>query len=964
MSTASIIHSLITKHEELSRLLPLISGITIIEYDGENIEGTKGLYEYLLSNELSVNVINRIIICGRKTEKLHDNISMLRTLFPSVEPEMLNKDWHDVDFYSLNIYDSLIFHMASSEVSVGAYDNYSRDGKKLREIVDLTRQAYFACFLSEEDVLWCFDEEDQYCLRVQLRLSDFESEEREETVKPTVYCLEKQEYIQMCNNTLIAKDYFFQCVDEAEHGCEECNQCSKYGKRKQCPFAQRKIAEFYRRGMYVPKDEKIAHQWEVMASRQGYKPAHIQVADDFLEGYGCNQSTKDALEIYKEYARENDEYCINRIIELAEGTDSRERIAAVPFIAQLAKGGNEDMILKLSDAFQSGEYGLPKDIVQQEEWIRQGAENGNPRFVKAMAEMYEVNNDWTKAYKWYKKQAEVSPGTVPDSKLDEVELKMITKGASDDDIAQKGMNYLYGYYGIERDTHLAYRCLNYAKEKNIPLAKGLLGQMFFYGIGVEQSSQTGRRLLIEAFKDDDMLSMEKIIYVFHADSVEDDIDYIVNTIENEINKGNRYAFYLKGKCCLDGRLYEQSETQAFEMMQEAAMLGYPPAQYQLAMMFKDGIGTLEDSYQYRQWIETSAENGHYEAEGMYGVILFGDRRSRSTAFNFLKSAFDKGYVNSEAEWCLAQCYMYGIGTEKDLDLAYPLYIKTAEEGNANAQVKLCEDYFKGNDSLSKDYRESARWGEAAIAQDKKGVRFWTAYASSCIGNHDRAKELYLELSNEGNGAAMNNYACELSDYKEKAEWFQKAADAGDNYGMWNLGRYYRDGIGVEEDIEKAIELLTKSANLGCEGAITDIARIFRYGKGVEVNGEEAVKWYKVGVDKGYDDNLLELAQIYLDGTIVEKDIETAIHYYKLAAEKGIEGAILKLGEIYEDGLGVEVNTHKAIFWYRKAAANGNEEAKENLKRLGTNWIIDGKIEDDIDDDDIDMGTNTDDDILF
>ena len=33
--------------------------------------------------------------------------------------------------------------------------------------------------------------------------------------------------------------------------------------------------------------------------------------------------------------------------------------------------------------------------------------------------------------------------------------------------------------------------------------------------------------------------------------------------------------------------------------------------------------------------------------------------------------------------------------------------------------------------------------------------------------------------------------------------------------------------------------------------------------------------------------------------------------------------------------------------------NGNEKAKESLKRLGANWIVNGKIEDDVDDGDID-----------
>ena len=960
MITALTIRSLISHNDELSRLLPLISGITIIEYNGENINGSKGLSEYLIRNNLSVNVINRIIICGKKSEKLLGNISMLRALFPYVELEVLNKDWQDADFNSLNVYDVLVFHMAGDEITVGAYDNNGRDGERFREIVKQTRQAYYVCVLSD-DALWHFDREDLYRLRVQLRLSDFENEEGEDTIEPTAFCLEKQEYIQMCSETLIPKDFFFQCVDEADHGCEECNQCSKYGNRKQCPFAQRKIADFYRRGMYVPQDEKIAHQWEIMSSRQGYKPAHIQVADDLLNGCGCNQSTTDALEIYIEYARKNDEYCINRIIELAEGSDTKERIAAIPYIAQLAKGGNEDMILKLSDAFQCGEYGLPKDIVQQEEWIRQGADNGNPRFVKAMAEMYEANNDWEEAYQWYKKLAEVSPGTVSDGKLDEVELKMLTNGASDDEIAQKGMDYLYGYHGMERDTHLAYRCLNYAKEKNIPLAKGLLGQMYFYGLGVEQSTQTGLQLLEEATKDDDILSLEKFIYVLHADEVEDDswTDDILNTIENEIIKGNPYAFYLKGMCCLVGRLYELSETAAFDMMWKASKMGYPPAQYHLAMMFKYGIGTSEDSYLYRQWIETSAENGHYEAEGIYGVILYKDGISKSKAFKFLRNAFDQGFVDSEAEWCLAQCYMNGIGTLKNLDLAYPMYIKAAEEGNADAQVKLCEDYFKGNASLPKNFKECARWGEAAIAQDKKGVRFETAYALSSIGQKERAYELYMELADEGNSAAMNNLGCLEKEESKAFEWFLKAATKGSEVAQKNVARYYRYGIATEKDEQKALDYYIKSANQGYIEAIIELAGLYRHGDCTDKNLEEAIKWYEKAIAKGCQESILDLASLYINDLY---DVEKAIHCYKQAAEKGVEEAILKLGEIYEDGIGGEVNTHKAIFWYRKAAANGNEEAKERLKRLGSNWIEDGKIEDDIDDDDVDTSTITDDDI--
>ena len=53
MSTASTIHSLISQHDELSRLLPLISGITIIEYDVSNLAVTTINYREKMQSQLS-----------------------------------------------------------------------------------------------------------------------------------------------------------------------------------------------------------------------------------------------------------------------------------------------------------------------------------------------------------------------------------------------------------------------------------------------------------------------------------------------------------------------------------------------------------------------------------------------------------------------------------------------------------------------------------------------------------------------------------------------------------------------------------------------------------------------------------------------------------------------------------------------------------------------------------------------
>ena len=208
---------------------------------------------------------------------------------------------------------------------------------------------------------------------------------------------------------------------------------------------------------------------------------------------------------------------------------------------------------------------------------------------------------------------------------------------------------------------------------------------------------------------------------------------------------------------------------------------------------------------------------------------------------------------------------------------------------------------------------------------------------------------------------LQNLGCLEDDESKAFEWFMKAAEKDDSVAQKNVARYYRYGIATDKDEQKALDYYIKSANQGYMDSILELASLYRNGYCTEKNIEESIKWYEKAVEKGNKDAMLDLASLYIDEL---DDSEKGIQMYKQAAEKGVERAILKLGEIYEDGIGVEVNTHKAIFWYRKAAANGNEEAKESLKRLKANWIVDGKIEDDIEEGNNDQDEESNDDLMF
>ena len=49
-------------------------------------------------------------------------------------------------------------------------------------------------------------------------------------------------------------------------------------------------------------------------------------------------------------------------------------------------------------------------------------------------------------------------------------------------------------------------------------------------------------------------------------------------------------------------------------------------------------------------------------------------------------------------------------------------------------------------------------------------------------------------------------------------WYEKAANNGNIIAMYNLGRYYKHGMGVEKDLERAIYWYKQAVKNGCQKA--------------------------------------------------------------------------------------------------------------------------------------------------
>ena len=68
---------------------------------------------------------------------------------------------------------------------------------------------------------------------------------------------------------------------------------------------------------------------------------------------------------------------------------------------------------------------------------------------------------------------------------------------------------------------------------------------------------------------------------------------------------------------------------------------------------------------------------------------------------------------------------------------------------------------------------------------------------------------------------------------------------GDPYAQDNLGWCYKNGIGLEKDARKAVELFQKAAEQEqCANAYTNLGICYKYGIGVEKNEDEFKYWIR------------------------------------------------------------------------------------------------------------------------
>ena len=254
-------------------------------------------------------------------------------------------------------------------------------------------------------------------------------------------------------------------------------------------------------------------------------------------------------------------------------------------------------------------------------------------------------------------------------------------------------------------------------------------------------------------------------------------------------------------------------------------------------------------------------------------------------------------MRSYIRYRIGKMHCYGLGTQQDYEKAFEWFLKSAEEGNRFAQYSLGNLYYYGN-GTDKELSQAFNWYMKSAEQGQP----YAAYAAAQMYNKG---EYVFKDENQ----AQEYYKQALAGFLE----LESKNQADDNL-FYKMGTMYKNGLGTQKDMIKAIEYFKRSAELNNTNAKRTLALEYLSGEYLELDIEKGLEMLTECADSGDTLSCYKLGKIYFKGEIVYKDLNMAEKYLLKAAENKNEYALYSLGKLYLE----ENSLDKAVGYFEKA----------------------------------------------
>ena len=283
---------------------------------------------------------------------------------------------------------------------------------------------------------------------------------------------------------------------------------------------------------------------------------------------------------------------------------------------------------------------------------------------------------------------------------------------------------------------------------------------------------------------------------------------------------------------------------------------------------------------------------------------------------------------------IGKMHCYGLGTEQDYEKAFQWFLKSSQEGHKFAQYSLANLYYYGN-GVEKDLSQAFLWYQKSASQGQPYASYAAAQMYSkgeyVAENKETAQRYYkaalsgfLELESKDQaddnlfykiGVMYKNELGTEADISKAIDYFKRSAEMNNKNGLYEYGKALIQGNHIEADLEKGLECVEKAMKLKNSNAKRFFALEYISGEHFSQDIEKGLFMLTECADKGDSFACFQLGQFYLKGEIVTQDLERAEKYLLLAEDN--EFTQYAFGKLYLQEEKYDIQ--KAVDYFEKSA---------------------------------------------
>lgn len=151
--------------------------------------------------------------------------------------------------------------------------------------------------------------------------------------------------------------------------------------------------------------------------------------------------------------------------------------------------------------------------------------------------------------------------------------------------------------------------------------------------------------------------------------------------------------------------------------------------------------------------------------------------------------------------------------------------------------------------------------------------------------------LLLPLTSANAGIDEGVAAYNRGDHDAAYQEFLPVAEAGDKKAQLLLGLMYDNGLGIEQNYQRAAHWYRRAAEQGQPRAQFNLGLMYESGEGIKRDQAAAVGWVRKSAEQGYAEAQDKLARFFEEGEYIEQDLVQSHLWYSLAASKGAQESV-------------------------------------------------------------------------